>query len=297
MISSPGNAEHPLGSTSAPQSDSGNAEHQLGPAFVPQSSPGNAEHQLGSPPSSPHREWYSRGYVPHCDHPGLLQSVTYHLADSLPATLLERLNAELRSLPLERQEVERRTRVEDRLDAVHGSCVLCHPEAAACVVDTWRHFGGERYDLIAWVVMPIHVHVLIRTYEGVSLGKIVQSWKSYTGRRIRPLTEDMCLCRMEGRAGARRSQDCRAGVGRSPEGQADAGRTLESRAGAGRSQGVWTREYWDRFVRNERHFEAVVAYIHENPVKAGLVKTARDWLWSSAREYGDGADLSVGRSP
>ena len=35
--------------------------------------------------------------------------------------------------------------------------------------------------------MPNHVHVLIRVYEGVALGKIVQSWKSYTGRRIAEL--------------------------------------------------------------------------------------------------------------
>lgn len=58
------------------------------------------------------------------------------------------------------------------------------------MVDTWRHFAGERCDQIAWVVMPNHVHVLIRVYEGVALGKIVQSWKSYTGRQIRRVMEE-----------------------------------------------------------------------------------------------------------
>jgi hypothetical protein len=28
-----------------------------------------------------------------------------------------------------------------------------------------------------------------------------------------------------------------------------------------------------------------VAYIHHNPVKAGLVPRAEDWPWSSAREF------------
>jgi hypothetical protein len=167
---------------------------------------GNTESQL----SPTHRGWYSRGYLPHCDHPGLLQSITYHLADSLPAAILEQIDAELRTLPPERADSERRGRVEAWLDAGHGSCVLRLPEAAACVVDTWRHFAGIRYDLIAWVVMPNHVHVLVRVYQGVPLAKIVQSWKSYTGRRIRPLVGE------------------------------------QSSARARRPQRVWMREYWDR---------------------------------------------------
>jgi len=236
---------------------------------------GNAEPQLGPT----HRGWYSRGYLPHCDHPGLLQVITYHLADSLPAAVLEQIDAELRSLPPERQNSQRRTLVDAWLDAGHGSCVLRLPQAAACVVDTWRHFAGERYDLIAWVVMPNHVHVLIRTHEGVALGKIVQSWKSYTGRRIREMLEDMSRagaeCAQTGRAGARRSRD--------------------RRAPARPSQGVWMREYWDRYIRDERHFQAAVDYIHQNPVKAGLVGKAEDWPWSSAGEYvAELAELGLG---
>jgi len=45
---------------------------------------------------------------------------------------------------------------------------------------------------------------------------------------------------------------------------------------------VWHREYWDQYIRNERHFLQVIEYIHMNPVKAGLVLRPGDWLWSSA---------------
>jgi len=45
----------------------------------------------------------------------------------------------------------------------------------------------------------------------------------------------------------------------------------------------WQREYLDRYVRNAEHYEKVVAYIEENPVKAGLVRLKTDWPWSSAR--------------
>jgi len=243
---------------------------------------GTAKHQL----DPTHRGWYSRGYLPHCDYPGLLQSITYRLADSLPAAALERMDAELCSLPPQRWDRERRQRIEEWLDAGHGCCVLREPEAAACVIENWRHFASERYDLIAWVVMPNHVHLLIRVYEGVSLGKIVQSWKSYTGRRIRAMME-------EGRASDQRSrvmmEEGRAGARRS--------RVMmeEGRASDQRSQGgVWMREYWDRYIRDERHFEAVVRYIHDNPVKAGLVEKAEDWPWSSAREFTELAEPALG---
>jgi putative transposase len=233
-----------------------NAEHSQ-----PNSpSPGPPSTSSAHPGNTPtHRGWYSRGYLPHCDHPGLLQAITYRLADSLPVAALERMDAELRSLPPQRRDGERRQRIEDWLDAGHGCCVLREPEAAACVVENWRHFASQRYDLIAWVVMPNHVHVLIRVYEGVSLGKIVQSWKSYTGRRIRAMMEE---------------DGCRAG--------------------ARRSQGVRMREYWDRYIRDEQHFESVVRYIHDNPVNAGLVGKAEDWPWSSAREFAEFAEQAVG---
>ena len=43
----------------------------------------------------------------------------------------------------------------------------------------------------------------------------------------------------------------------------------------------WFREYHDRFIRNEKHYSEVVAYIENNPVKAGLVAYADEWHFSS----------------
>lgn len=49
-----------------------------------------------------------------------------------------------------------------------------------------------------------------------------------------------------------------------------------------RSGRLWMPEYFDRFIRDNDHFNNVVDYIHNNPVKAGLVKEAREYKWSSA---------------
>ncbi len=55
----------------------------------------------------------------------------------------------------------------------------------------------------------------------------------------------------------------------------------------GRKGPFWYREYFDRYVRNEKHFARAVEYIHNNPVVAGLVRKAEDWPFSSARYYTD----------
>ena len=51
----------------------------------------------------------------------------------------------------------------------------------------------------------------------------------------------------------------------------------------GRVGEFWQADYWDRFIRNEEHFNNAVAYIRENPVKAGLCGRAADWAFGSAR--------------
>lgn len=57
----------------------------------------SAEPHLGtrSPSSAIKNEWRSRGYLPHLDRIGLLQSITIRLADSLPQEKLRELDEEL----------------------------------------------------------------------------------------------------------------------------------------------------------------------------------------------------------
>jgi REP element-mobilizing transposase RayT len=45
----------------------------------------------------------------------------------------------------------------------------------------------------------------------------------------------------------------------------------------------WGADYFDRYMRNEDHVVRTIEYVENNPVKAGLVKEAADWPWSSAR--------------
>ena len=73
-------------------------------------------------------------------------------------------------------------RMNNCLRAGSGECLLRKPAIAELTIDTWRHFDEERYQLIAWCVMPNHAHVITRLFRGSELGRVVHSWKSYTAK-------------------------------------------------------------------------------------------------------------------
>ena len=47
----------------------------------------------------------------------------------------------------------------------------------------------------------------------------------------------------------------------------------------------WQPRFFDWALRTVKEYDEKVKSIHQNPVKAGLVSRAEDWLWSSARDY------------
>jgi REP element-mobilizing transposase RayT len=60
--------------------------------------------------------------------------------------------------------------------------------ALACVVEETLWFGyGERYVLDAYVVMPDHVHLLMRPFAGWTLAKVLQGIKGFSAREMNRL--------------------------------------------------------------------------------------------------------------
>jgi REP-associated tyrosine transposase len=106
-------------------------------------SPGNANLPIGVSSSAPidagkdaiqengAARWHSRGYLPHFESSDVIQHITFHLADSLPQTVLLRLESELKFLSAEKRDAERRKRVDAWIDAGHGACILRKPAIAA----------------------------------------------------------------------------------------------------------------------------------------------------------------------
>lgn len=219
----------------------------------------HAELGLGAPREGAPREgaptgWYSRGYLPHYDNRETIQSVTFRLADSLPQSKLRELEDELAGMKPAKIDATRRKRIEECLDSGMGCCALKHPEMARLMQETLLKWDGDRYRLFAWCIMPNHVHTLVETLA--PLPKIVQSWKSFTGRWAM-------------------AKNAELGLG------------ITKKA-------FWMRESWDRYIRDTNHFAKVRIYIERNPVSARLCKTPSDWPWSSAHCSPGNAEPKLG---
>jgi REP element-mobilizing transposase RayT len=193
----------------------------------------------GISPATSHKGYYSRGYLPHYDATNTYQFITLRLHDSVPAEIIERWKQELHwreGLAADSKEaIELRRRIEEYADKGYGACYLRDERIARLVHNALMHFDGVRYRLIAWCIMPNHVHVLLQMM-GEPLAKIVQSWKSFTAHEANKLL--------------------------------------------GRTGRFWMPDYFDRFIRDEAHFNATVEYILHNPVQAGLVDAPEKWQWS-----------------
>jgi menaquinone-specific isochorismate synthase len=188
-------------------------------------------------------------YLPHWTAPRATYAVTFRLADSLPQEIIETWRARRDDLRRQlgeatAQAVANSTLVagwseqlaahEATLDALldegRGSCLLRAPEAATLVEAGLKHFDGARYTLIAWCVMPNHVHVVVQPTEGQELSAILHSWKSFTAHELKK-------------------------------------RGLAANLAAA---GVWQPESYDQLIRSEDELERIIAYVMGNPAKAGL---------------------------
>ncbi len=75
-------------------------------------------------------------------------------------------------------------RYEELLHHGNGSCLLRHPDNASLVHHALQHFNERRYVLDEYVVMPNHVHVLVKPLPDHALANILHSWKSYTANQL-----------------------------------------------------------------------------------------------------------------
>jgi len=200
---------------------------------------------------------YTRGYLPHWDFAKGLQAVTFRLADSVPASVIKSWKAELADDPDDaKRERELHCRIARFEDAGHGACFLHRSNCASIIQSKLIDGHPARYRLLAWCVMPNHVHVLLKLAAQSSLGAVIRSWKGASAVEINRLLD--------------------------------------------RSGPLWQREYHDRFIRDLDHLYDCRAYIHHNPVKAGLCAQPEDWPFSSAGcgwnpdGAADGAPASAG---
>ena len=120
---------------------------------------------------------------------------------------------------------------------------------------------ATRFQLVAWVIMPEHIHLLLMPqFPDHPIDIVLDKMKG-------PFAKEVLA----------RWRELNAPI--LPRVMDSAGKYHFWQVGGGYDRNIFSRE------EAEEKFH----YIHHNPVKRQLVKRAVDWRWSSARwyEYGD----------
>jgi REP element-mobilizing transposase RayT len=67
---------------------------------------------------------------------------------------------------------------------LHPSQTELKPEERRLLITTLCHFDGKRYELLAYVVMHNHIHVIVEPNDEHQLQVILHSWKSFSANRL-----------------------------------------------------------------------------------------------------------------
>lgn len=133
--------------------------------------------------------------LPHWHQDGKYIFVTFRLADSLPQTKLNEFRVEknkwisLHPFPWSKEDESDYHRkfstvIDKWLDSDYGSCILRDEKCRAIVENALHFYDAKRYELIAYVVMPNHVHLLVRMLEQYEIMKSIYSIKNFTAKEI-----------------------------------------------------------------------------------------------------------------
>jgi putative transposase len=228
-----------------------------------------------------------RRRLPHWDLPGATYFITTCLEGSIPAEgLLDlaRFRASVTKMrrPTGKSQTEceidtwKRTfaRCDDWLDNKPHVRHLAEPRLAAVVAESCYHWAGQRYDLLAYVVMPSHLHLV---FGPLAVGQIANLSKSATNPgQIGNLPHD---------ERPRRVRSERERIMHSLKLHT----AIECNRLLGQRGKFWQEESYDHCARDDDELERIINYVEQNPVKAGLVAHAEQWPFSSAfdrRQFG-----------
>jgi REP element-mobilizing transposase RayT len=122
---------------------------------------------------------YSRGYVPHRNVPGARQFITWRLDDALDADVWEAWKRQYYR-PEDKPTLYRVA--ERRLDEHRGKAYFRNVAAGAVVMRTLLDKQSVGYELLTAVVMPNHVHAVVRIPSELELAEVVRRMKGASAR-------------------------------------------------------------------------------------------------------------------
>lgn len=216
--------------------------------------------------------YYERN-LPHYQPEGYAYFITTRLAGTIPKVVYEKIKSEyeqgLKMLSSFKNDKTKKDKYRElnrknfmKYEKILDTCKYSHKwlgdkRIANVLKDSLHHRDGNLFDLIAYNIMPNHIHLVIypiverkasfaqireediKSDSGESLyivSKIMQDFKKYTTREANKILK--------------------------------------------RKGKFWQHESYDHVVRDQKELRRIVKYILNNPVKAGLSKNIDKWEWN-----------------
>jgi REP element-mobilizing transposase RayT len=190
-------------------------------------------------------KYFYRRNLPHIQPEGAILFITYRLAFNFSHEIKMKMLQKVNEI---NKKSKTNVKVKDKLYFKYYDEVLTkinnypdwlnNQEVAKIIIDNLLYHHKDRYELICVLIMPNHVHTILRPLHqknGIyfSLQSIMKYHKSYTAIKVNRVLK-------------RKGQ-------------------------------FWHHESYDHFIRDEGEFYRIIEYILNNPVKAGLIRDYRDW--------------------
>jgi REP element-mobilizing transposase RayT len=120
----------------------------------------------------------------------------------------------------------------------------------------------KQLQLFGYVIMPNHVHLIA---AAPNLHEVMRDWKRFTSRNLHDLLK------------ANNRLEILSALSNATE-------PNRKRAGY---LSLWQSGFHPKAVAGQNVFEQKLRYLHENPVRKGLVDHPEDWTYSSARDFNE----------
>jgi putative transposase len=138
----------------------------------------------------------------------------------------------------------------------------CGSEYYEILVDSLRYVLEEhRAPLLAYVLMPSHVHLIVAMPHEENISHFMRDFKKYTSTKTRQQLQrdgqNAFLVVLRRNARNKKNQVFK----------------------------LWMDRFDDIVIQDDDTLAVKIDYIQNNPVKAGLATTPEEWIFSSAADF------------
>lgn len=119
--------------------------------------------------------------------------------------------------------------------------------------------------LFSFVIMSNHIHLIASANEPFGLSAVIRDFKKFTSRKF--------LIEINRKIESRKDWMLK---------RFEFASISNSRSG---NYQIWANDNHAISLISDKFYNQKLNYIHENPVRAGIVEKAEDYLYSSARNY------------